>query len=620
MNFAFTTSTREILEQVVREPRMRAMTTIPVFAPQTIGLIIAVYAVFGTSTYLYLNGYLHVVPMMLINGVAIYGAFTPLHDGTHRSVSANRRLNDLLGTISCLLLLPGITTRIYRYLHLVHHRYAGDKDKDPDEIFVRTPWYLVPFIIPFPDIVWSTWYVRHWSTRPPGERFEFACSLTFYIGFHAFWLSSPYAMEFFLVWMIPQRIGGFLVVYFFARIQHPAGVTWEEAPFQTTVHIPSNPLVTVAMLGQCVHCLHHFLPTVPFYRYHRAWEAGRSLFETQNIPVRRLFSPATEILVPQRETREWQELEVVAVEDVAQDTRSFVFAAPAGADGRLPPFEAGAHIDVRSREGLVRQYSLCGSPSDQACYRVAIKRESEGRGGSKALHEELQTGSRVSIGAPRNNFPLLPDAREYTLVAGGIGVTPLLAMAHTLADQGKRFALHIFAHSRSQLPFADSLEALPFYDCIFLHLGEGPNKDFASLVGRWQEGRVLYLCGPTGFMSAVIDAGRTQAWPDQSMHSETFVAREIEDSHNRPFEVELAKSGRTLQIGADEYLIDVLNANDCGVPCSCTQGICGSCLTPVLDGIPEHRDAILTDEERARGDQMCVCVGRAKGDRLVLDI
>ncbi len=620
MNFAFSTSTREILEQVVREPRMRAMTTIPVFAPQTIGLIIAVYAVFATSTYLYLTGYLHVIPMMLINGVAIYGAFTPLHDGTHRSVSSNRRLNDLLGTISCLLLLPGVTTRIYRYLHLVHHRYAGDKDKDPDEIFVRTPWYLVPFVIPFPDIVWSTWYIRHWSTRPPGERFEFVCSMAFYIGFHVFWLTSPYAIEFFLVWMVPQRIGGFLVVYFFARIQHPAGVTWEAAPFQTTVHIPSNPVATVAMLGQCVHCLHHFLPTVPYYRYHRAWEAGRALFETQNIPVRTFFSPAREILLPASESRQWLVLEVMSVEDVALDTRSYLLALPAGTRGTLPPFEAGAHIDVKTAGGLVRQYSLCGPPDDEQHYRITIKREREGRGGSNALHDELTMGTLVCVGVPRNNFPLVKDAAAYALFAGGIGVTPLLAMAHELHRQGKAFTLHLYAHSNERLPFAQSLGSLPFGGSTVTHVGEGEDKDFASVVGDWCEGRVLYVCGPTGFMTEVIEASRAHGWPDEAIHSETFVAREIEPSRNRPFEVELAKSGKTLQIAADEYLIDVLNANDCGIPCSCTQGICGSCLTPVLDGIPEHRDAILTDEERARGDQMCVCVGRAKGDRLVLDV
>ena len=620
MNFAFSTSAREVMEQVVREPRMRAITTIPVFAPQTIGLIVAVFVVFTASSYLYLTGNLHPAVMIAINGVAIYGAFTPLHDATHRSVSANRKLNDLLGTISCLLLLPGITTRIYRYLHLVHHRYAGDKNKDPDEIFVATPWFLVPFVIPFPDIVWSTWYIRHWSTRPPGERAEFVGSLAFYMGFHVFWLTSPYAMEFFMVWMLPQRVGAFLVVYFFARIQHPGGVTWERAPFQATVHIPTGAVTQAAMLGQSVHCLHHFLPTVPFYRYHKAWEAGRALFETQNIPVRTLLSPARKIVLPDQQIVDWMSLQVASTEQVAPGIRSYVFRAAGENQLPLPPFAAGAHIDIRTRSGLVRQYSLCGSPSEQDCYRVAIKCEREGRGGSMALHDELLQGAKVDVGPPRNNFPLVPAAQSYLLIAGGIGVTPLLAMAHTLHDEGKDFSFHFFAHSHQQVPFGDSLAQLPFDANISLHVGKGGNKNFSGLIGPWREGRVLYVCGPSEFMAEVISSGRSHGWPDEDMHSETFVARAIDQSENRPFEVELAKSGVTLQIGADDYLIDVLNANDCGIPCSCTQGICGSCLTPVLSGPPEHRDAILSDEERARNDQMCVCVGRARGDRLVLDI
>lgn len=623
MSFTFSTSTREILEQVVREPRMRAMTTIPVFAPQTIGLIFAVYILFATSSYLYISGDLHPALMIIINGIAIYGAFTPLHDATHRSVSGNRKLNDLLGTISCLLLLPGITTRIYRYLHLIHHRFAGDKNKDPDEFFVAVPGILVPFTAPFPDIVWSVWYVKHWFTRPLGERVEYSICISFYIGWHVLWLTSPYAMQFFMLWMVPQRLGAFLVIYFFARIQHPSGVTWERAPFQTTVYIPTNLPLKIAMLGQTVHCLHHFLPTVPFYRYHKAWAAGRVLFEAQNIPIRGFLTPAKEIILPQSESQNWLELEVSAVEIVALDTRSYVFSLPKDAEGSLPSFEAGAHIDIQTQNGLVRQYSLCGSPQDKQNFRIAIKREKAGRGGSNALHEELEEGSIVHIGAPRNNFKLVPNAQETVLIGGGIGITPLLSMAHTLHFQGKAFSFHIFARSQETLAFSQRLSRLPFHDHIHLHFDDGKrakNKDFSSLVGRWRDGLALYVCGPAGFMSAVIGAGRNQGWPNQDIHSETFVAREIDKSENRPFDVELAKSGRILHIKADEYLIDVLNSNDCGVPCSCTQGICGSCLTPVLSGTPEHRDAILSDEERALGNQMCVCVGRAQGNRLVLDI
>ncbi len=399
MTISFQAGPREVLEDVVADPQFHALTVIPRIAPMEIGLVIAAFTLFGASSYLYLAGELPLVVMLLVNAIAVYMAFTPLHDATHRTVSSHRPLNDLIGTVSCLLLLPGITTRIYRYLHLEHHRYAGDRVKDPDEPFVSSGPLQAVFVTAGLDVLWTRWYLKQWDQRPVGERIEFCCAIGFYVGVHVVFLSSPYAFEFFILWMVPQRLGLFLVAWFFARIQHPRDVLWEEAPFQTTVRIICSRIGGWLMLGQARHCLHHLAPSIPYYRYHRAWEIGRERFETQDIPTRTFWTPVDDIKLPSSEAR----------------------------------------------------------------------------------------------------------------------------------------------------------------------------------------------------------------------HGETREA-------DRPFEVEIASTGEVITVGADQFLIDALHDAGHYVMCSCTQGICGSCMTPVLEGEPDHRDFIMSDEEHSANDCMTVCVSRAKSDRLVLDL
>jgi len=622
MGFAFSTSTREVLEQVVRGPRYRELARIPLFPPAEVLLIVGVFAGLYFSTAMYLQGTLPLLLTIGINGVLIYASFTPLHDATHRTASSNRFVNDMLGTISCLVLMPGITTGIYRYLHLEHHRFAGNPQKDPDETFVATHPARAILVLAFPDIVWSRWYIRHWNSRAKAERAEYCGCIAFYIGVHVLFLTSPYAMTFFLCWMIPQRIGLALVTYFFARIQHPENVEWESAPFQTTVKIRCNPLTTVLLLGQAAHCVHHLLPSIPYYRYHRAWKAGRHLFERQNIPERGLFWPATDITLPEHLANPRLSVEVASITAVADDINAYELRALPG-KGALPAFTAGAHIDVVLADDLVRQYSLCSSPSDSGRYVIAVKREPHGRGGSRTVHATLQEGAQLTISEPRNNFPLNTDANEYVLVAGGIGATPILSMAHTLWEAGKTFSLHLCAADEKNLPFGKSLQALPFAERITVHLGIRRNPQTFStkdILGPYAQGKELYICGPEAFMSEVTDTGRGIGWPDTAMFSENFKPRERNAAQNTPFEVELARSGKVLQVGEDEYLLDVLNKAKAGVPCSCTQGICGSCITPVISGDIDHRDAVLSDAQRRGGKKMCVCVSRASSGRLVLDI
>lgn len=623
MGFEFSTLSREVLEQVVRDPRVKQLAAIPVFAPVTIALLSFAYGLFFVTSYLYLTEQIPLIVMIAVNGIAVYIAFTPLHDATHRTVSSNPFINDFLGTIACFPLLPGITTRIYRYLHLEHHRFSGDIKKDPDEPFVSSHPLILPFVLACADVLWTIWYLRHMFERPVSERIEFFAGLTFYAAWHVVWLTSPYAWEFFLIWMIPQRIGIFLVTYFFAHIQHPEEVRWEETPFQATVFIRTNFFARFLMLGQTIHCLHHFMPNIPFYRYHKAWNVGKTLFEKQNIPVRTIFTPVENLILPSKEPSLRLEAVIKNIQDVGLGLIAFELIPASKDHENFPSFDAGAHIDVHIKDGITRQYSMCNDPGEHHRYLIAVKREDEGRGGSLAMHADFVEGQTIEISSPRNNFHLDVEAEQYVLVAGGIGLTPMLSMAHALDARGKSFSLHICARSIDHVPFGQDLSALPFSQKITLHLDNGEQAqrfDPAKALGKRAKGKQLYICGPSGFMEWVIKAAKGNHWPDDAIFSETFVPRKLENIPNRPFTVKLARSGKEFEVKENEFLIDVLNRNKCGIPCSCTQGICGSCITAVHSGEPEHRDAVLSDEERRSGKKMCVCVSRAKGDLLVLDI
>ena len=239
------------------------------------------------------------------------------------------------------------------------------------------------------------------------------------------------------------------------------------------------------------------------------------------------------------------------------------------------------------------------------------------------MHDNIRPGDTIEIGVPRNNFELEAGAENTLLIAGGIGITPLLAMAHSLQAEGKRFEMHVCARNTEAVPFRDELSDAEFADVVSIYLDDAdPAERFSArdVLGPYAPGQRVYLCGPSAFMGMIVEAARDLGWPEDAICSETFAPPKVDVSENRPFEVHLARTGKTLQVPADKFLIDVLHENKCPVMCSCTQGICGSCISPVLDGEPEHRDAILTEAERAANDRMCVCVSRAKGDRLVLDI
>jgi len=613
-------ATRHTLERIVSEPGFRRIMRLPTFAWQEIGMIAGCYAALLAGCAFYLSGALPYPAVFAINLMAIYAIFTPLHDATHGSVSRNPRLNDWLGTIAAVPLFPGFTTGLYRYLHLEHHRHTGIPDKDPDEIAVAAPmpWRLLVWT--FIDVYWMGWYARRALQRPKAEVAEAAGSAVFFIGWHAAWLASPYASEFLLLWLLPQRAGITLLVYFFAAIQHPEGVRQNERPLQGTRMFKGGLLSRVLMISQSQHLMHHMFPAVPYYRYNDAWRAARPFIDDREIvwdwPVGRLRHPGDAPAAPRETTLRARIVDIAAVSD---EVRAYTLE-PAGHTA-FPPYEPGAHIDVHIAEGLVRQYSLTTPPRPDGHYRIGVKRETDGRGGSRTLHERFSVGDIVEIGPPRNHFPLSETADDVQLVAGGIGITPLLAMAEALHERGAAFTFHVCARHRSVLPFADELARAPYADRLRIHLDGGdPDRRLSRHdIAEWRPGRTMYLCGPEGFMTHVTGMAAEKGWPADAIHTESFAANRTTTAEDRPFEVVAARSGRTLHVPAGCSLLDVLREHRFPVHSVCEQGLCGTCACRVLEGEVEHRDVVLSEAERAHGT-MTSCVSRARGDRLVLDL
>ena len=312
---------------------------------------------------------------------------------------------------------------------------------------------------------------------------------------------------------------------------------------------------------------------------------------------------------------------VAARQDEALDICSLDLVPVDGS--ALPAFNAGAHIDVHLPGGLVRQYSLCNPPGETHRYRIAVLRDAASRGGSATVHDQLQVGTVLDIGTPRNLFELAPSAPHHLLLAGGIGITPLLAMAEQLAAQGGGFTLHHATRSRERTPFVAQLASAPYADRVHHHFDDGPamqKLDLAATLRSAPAGSHLYVCGPTGFMEAVLAEGRAQGWDEARLHREYFAAAPTGTAGDGGFELELASSGRVIPVAADQTALAALLAAGLDIPMSCEQGVCGTCLTGVKSGVPDHRDQYLTPEERAANNQFLPCCSRASSARLVLDL
>lgn len=292
-------------------------------------------------------------------------------------------------------------------------------------------------------------------------------------------------------------------------------------------------------------------------------------------------------------------------------------------DKALPAFSAGAHVDIHLPNGITRQYSLCNDPGETHRYLLGVLKDPASRGGSMALHELVNEGDLLRISMPKNHFPLTDGAQRSLLVAGGIGVTPILSMAERLATVNAHFAMHYCARSRERTAFYERIHASAFSDQVNFHFDDGPpaqKLDLKALLAVPQTGVHLYVCGPKGFMDAVLNVARDAGWSEAQLHYEFFTAGSMKSDGDGSFEVKLASSGRTVVVAKDKSVAQALAEAGVEIQTSCEQGVCGTCLTRVLEGEPDHRDVFLTPQERQANDQFIPCCSRAKSALLVLDL
>jgi vanillate O-demethylase ferredoxin subunit len=295
----------------------------------------------------------------------------------------------------------------------------------------------------------------------------------------------------------------------------------------------------------------------------------------------------------------------------------------ADGDRELPAENAGSHVDVQLPNGLTRQYSLCNDPTESHRYLIGVLRDPASRGGSAAMHEQVKEGDVLHISAPKNHFPLAHAAQHSVLLAGGIGVTPILCMAERLHITGASFEMHYCTRSPERTAFLDRIKESGFAGSVQFHFDDGAESQKLQLhriLSALKPGTHLYVCGPKGFMDYVLGAARSAGWPESQLHFEFFGAEVGKSEDDQSFEVKLASSGRVVTVARDQTVVQALAAIGVELATSCEQGVCGTCLTRVLEGEPDHKDMYLTPEEQAANDQFLPCCSRAKSKMLVLDL
>jgi ferredoxin-NADP reductase len=301
---------------------------------------------------------------------------------------------------------------------------------------------------------------------------------------------------------------------------------------------------------------------------------------------------------------------------VADDVVALTLTAPDGS--ALPAWTPGAHVDLVLSDGLTRQYSLCGDLTDRTTWRVAVLRTPDSAGGSVHVHEQLTEGSSVLVRGPRNHFPLVMAPR-YTFIGGGIGITPMLPMLAAADAAGADWHLYYGGRALASMAFRDELARHGDRVTLVPQDTDGV-LDLAAILGTPRPAELVYCCGPEGLLAAV--EARCEAWPPGSLHLERFAAKAVDApaGGESSFEVVLQRSGRTLTVGPDETIFDVVRAAGVSVLGSCLKGICGTCETGVLEGAVDHRDSVLSAEEQEQDEYMMICVSRCRGDRLTLDL
>lgn len=293
-------------------------------------------------------------------------------------------------------------------------------------------------------------------------------------------------------------------------------------------------------------------------------------------------------------------------------------------EGRaLPAFAAGAHIDVKTPSGAVRQYSLCNPPGRPGPLQIAVLREAAGRGGSASMHDALNEGDTLQVSAPRNHFALSDAPGPSVLFAAGIGITPIVAMAEALHEQGRDFVLHYCTRSEARTAFLQRLRERPYAGRVRFHFngGEADRRlDIGAALAAAPPGAHIYVCGPQAFIASVQDSAARAARPAECVHVEHFSGAAVDTTTDGAFDVVLARSGRTVRIAPDVTITQALAAAGVAIDTSCEQGVCGTCLTAVLEGEVDHRDLYLMPDEQAQHTQILPCCSRAKSARLVLDL
>ncbi|UTM45736.1 PDR/VanB family oxidoreductase [Glutamicibacter mysorens] len=312
------------------------------------------------------------------------------------------------------------------------------------------------------------------------------------------------------------------------------------------------------------------------------------------------------------------EVLIRSIRHEAEGVLALELALPKG--GLVDEWTPGAHLDVILPSGTVRQYSLCSDPADLSSYRVAVLREREGRGGSEEIHTQLRVGQTLRVQGLRNHFKLDEDAQNYLLVAGGIGITPILSMARKLKARGKNVTVIYSGASRKTMAFVEELQAVAV-DVKLFPKDETGRADLRALVSQAPKGTHVYACGPKALLEE-LEAITTEILGADSYHQEHFnatVSKEALEGDRASFEVELTKTGTTLTVTEEQSILDAVLEVNSSFMSSCEEGFCGTCEVKVLAGEVDHRDTILSAKERAKNDTMFICVSRAKCSKLVIE-
>ncbi|SPL72180.1 PDR/VanB family oxidoreductase [Acinetobacter stercoris] len=313
-------------------------------------------------------------------------------------------------------------------------------------------------------------------------------------------------------------------------------------------------------------------------------------------------------------------VQIKSIKDLTPNIRSFELITEDGRD--LPSFTAGSHIDIVLGNGLIRQYSIANCCSEKNHYIIGVLEDDHSRGGSSFIHQQFKVGDRIEISEPRNLFPVHQNTNKALLFAGGIGITPILSMAHTLKRENIPFEFYYFVRNENAIAFKDILES-KFSEEIHFHIEDDPQNqlDVNKILSKFESSKHLYVCGPNGFMDFIFTMAEKHHWQKDHLHKEHFTADSAaSDEENTEFSVKIASTGELIPIAVNQSITEALEKCGIEIAVSCEQGICGTCLTNILEGEPEHRDMFLTDEEHASNKIFTPCCSRSKTKILVLDL